>query len=267
MDYRTFISHSLQKGSEVANSYFGKVDGVVKEGDNNQVLTEADLSIGTLLLREIKEVYPDHNIIDEEAGVVDNGSEYTWVVDPIDGTSNFAQGLPLYGILLGLLKDDTSIAGGIALPFFNQIIVAEKGVGAFAEDKRVLVTDESNLINTLVAYGIDGHKENPSLTYSETQTISEIILSCRNLRTTNSAYDMFQVAVGAYGASMNKTSKIWDNVAQQIVLEEAGGIYTDYYGKKIDYHNPLEKVDKNYTWCTANPNLHKALQNIIHDKS
>ena len=264
MKYSEFINLNLGEASEIANKNFGRVTSIVKGDDNNQVLTTTDLEIGKLLIEKIKKVYPDYNIIDEEAGVIDKGSEYTWVVDPIDGTSNFAQGLPLYGILLGLLKVDKSIAGGICLPYFDQIVVAEKGSGAYMSGKRISVTKETKLLNTLVAYGIDGHQEDPDLTYSETKTLSEIILECRNLRTSNSAYDIFQTAVGAFGASLNKTSKIWDNVAQQVVLEEAGALYTDFYGKEIDYSKSLSKAKDNFTWCAAPPKLHKQLQNIIH---
>jgi myo-inositol-1(or 4)-monophosphatase len=72
------------------------------------------------------------------------------------------------------------------------------------------------------------------------------------------------VAKGSYGATLNRTSKIWDNVAQQIILEEAGCTYTDFFGKPIDYSNPVSKARDNFTFCAAPPNLHQALQTLIH---
>jgi myo-inositol-1(or 4)-monophosphatase len=71
------------------------------------------------------------------------------------------------------------------------------------------------------------------------------------------------VAAGKYGAYLNRTSKIWDNIAPQIIIEEAGGIFTDFFGQKIDYSDPLEKADQNFTMCTAAPALHQELQKII----
>src|SRR3989344_8571306 len=175
---------------------------------------------------------------------MDKKSKYTWVVDPIDGTSNFANGLPTYGIMMGLLEDDKAIAGGIVLPAFDQLYVAQKGEGAFCNGQKIRVTSETRLLSSLVAYGIDGHQEDPQKTMKEAEILAKIILNIRNLRTTNSAYDMVQVPAGRYGAFLNRTTKIWDNVALQPIVEEAGGIVTDFWGKPMDYSNPLERVQE-----------------------
>lgn len=264
MNYQSFIQSVLEESSKIANEKFGKVSGTIKGGDSNQILTEADLAIGKLIIEQIEKEYPNYNIIDEEAGVIDNGSEFTWVVDPIDGTSNFAHAVPLYGIMIGLLKKGTPIAGGIALPYFNEIYLAEKGNGTSINEEKVTVTSEQKLINTLVCYGMDAYQDNPDITYAETKLLGEVILSIRNYRTSNSAFDLILVAKGSYGGLLNRTSKIWDNVAQQIIIEEAGGVYTDFFGKPIDYSVPLTKVKDNFTFCTASPILHKQLQDIIH---
>lgn len=264
MTYSKFIKQSLTAAADIARAKFGKVEHTVKTGDNNQVLTEADIAIGQLLLSRIQTEFPKHNIIDEEAGVIDQGSRYTWVVDPIDGTSNFAAGLPHYGIMIGLLDGATPVAGGIALPSFNEIYVTEKGQGAWCGDQQIHVTDEPRLSNMLVAYGIDGHQEQPDLTRQEVKILGEIVLNIRNLRVSNSVYDIIQVAAGKYGAFLNQTSKIWDNVAPQILIEEAGGIYTDFWGKPMDYSAPTTRADQNFTCCMAAPKLHQQLQSIIH---
>jgi len=245
-------------------SYFGKVSATVKLEDNNQVLTEADIAVGKLLVEKCKLAFPTFNIIDEEAGVIDNKSPYTIVIDPIDGTSNFANGLPLFGIFIGVLKEATPIAGAIALPAFGDIYIAEKGKGAFRNGQRVHVSDTTQLKNALVAYGIDGHQENPALTHDETALLGDIILSVRNLRSSNSAFDFAVVADGRYGLVLNQTSKIWDNVAAHIVIEEAGGIYTDFYGQPMNYSDALGRNDENYTVCAGSPVLHAEMQRVIH---
>ncbi len=263
-DYKDFILEALEAASNIARESFGKVSSVTKLDDNNQVLTETDIAIGELLVDKVKQQFPAHNIIDEEAGVIDRGSQFTWVIDPIDGTSNFANGVLTYGILLGLLDGGTPIAGGIAIPSQNEIYVATKGGGAFCGGERVGVTDEPKLLNSLVAYGIDGHQEDPDTTTQETELVGRIVLHIRNLRSSNSAFDQAMVVKGGYGGSLNRTSKIWDNVAQQIVIEEAGGLYTDFFGKPIDYSNPCSRAGQNFTWCAASPILHQQLQAIIH---
>lgn len=266
MEFKEFIQHALIKSAAIANDNFGKVSGVTKGADNNQVLTETDKEIGQLLIQRVREQFPDHNIIDEEAGVIDNHSDFTWVIDPIDGTSNFANGIPTYGIYLGLLEHDIPIAGGAALPAFAKIYVAEKGKGTSCNGQPVHVTTEQNLLSALVAYQIDGHQENPELTHEEGKILANVILNIRNLRTSNSAFDVAMVVEGKYGAILNKTSKIWDNVAQQILIEEAGGIHTDFYGNPMDYANPLMKAHNNFTFCAAAPILHQQLQELIHKR-
>mgnify|MGYP001562877999 CR=1 FL=1 len=262
--YLAFIESALKEVADIANRNFGRVSGITKGDDNNQVLTQTDLEIGKYLIEEIRSAYPKHNIIDEEAGVIDRNSVLTWVIDPIDGTSNFAEGIPTYGTIIGLLKDDKPIAGGVNLPFFNEIIIAEKGKGSYCNKERINVTKETSLLSTLVAYAVDGHQENPEFTREEFRKLAEITLGIRNLRASGSVFDAIMVAKGKYGGYLNQTSKIWDNVGQQIVIEEAGGIYTDFFGKPMDYSNPLSKAEENFSWCTASPILHKQLQGIIH---
>lgn len=264
-EYTKFIGQNLRDAAEIANRNFGRVSAIsTEETDNNQVLTETDLEIGKLIIARITENYPNHNIIDEEAGVVDKNAEYTWVIDPIDGISNFAEGVPTYGIIIGLLHKDQPVAGGAALPFFNEIVVAQKGMGAYSNGKRLNVTKETMLLSTLVAYAIDGHQENPSITYDECRIMADIVLGIRNLRVAGSVFDGVMVAKGKYGAYLNRTSKIWDNVGQQVIIEEAGGIYTDFFGNPMDYSNPLSKAKQNFTWCIGAPEIHKQLQEIIH---
>lgn len=263
--YLSFITQVLEKASEIASQNFENISEVsVKSGDNNQVLTQTDLEIGNMIVAEIQENFSSHNIIDEEAGVIDKKSEFTWVVDPIDGTSNFAEGLPTYGCMVGLLRGDLAIAGGITLPAFSQIYLAEKGRGAYCNGRKISVSGKTELLNSLIAYGIDGHQENPELTTKEVETLGKIILAIRNLRTTNSAYDMAMTTCGKYGLFLNRTTKIWDNVALQPIIEEAGGVVTDFWGKPMDYSNALKRSQENFTICAGAPTLHKQAQELIN---
>lgn len=263
MQYKDFIIESLSKAGKIARDNFGKVVATSKKDDNNQVLTETDLEIGKFLIKQIKKEYPQFNIIDEETGVIDNHSLFTWVIDPIDGTSNYANGIPLYGTMIGLLKGGEPIAGGISLPAFGEICYAEEKSGAYCNGEKIQVSEESKLLSSLIAYAIDGHQEDPEFTRKEVRIMAEIILSSRNLRNTGSCYDAILLAKGKIGGYLNRTSKIWDNVAEQILIEEAGGTYTDFFGNPMDYSRSLTKADINFTFCAAAPDLHEALQKII----
>lgn len=264
MDYKTFIESSLEEAGHIALQHFGNVHPTTKSEDNNQVLTEADLAIGKYLVERVREQYPQHNVIDEETGVIDNGSSYTWVIDPIDGTSNFATKTPTYGIIFGLLENSVPVVGGIAQPSLSQLFVAEKGHGAYCNDEKISVTTNTSLLSTLVAYGIDGKQENPQVTKKEAILIGELVLNIRNLRSNGSSYDVMNVALGAFGGSLAQTSKVWDNVGQQIICEEAGALYTDFFGNSLQYKNILNEHNRNFTWCIAPAQLHTQLQKIIH---
>ena len=169
--------------------------------------------------------------------------------------------------MVGLLDEGMPIAGGVAIPSFHEICIAEKGEGALCNGSRLHVSSETNLLRALVSYGIDGHQENPKYTMDECKFLSELVLGIRNLRTNNSNYDTMLVAKGCLGACLNRTTRIWDNVAPQIIVEEAGGTYTDFFGKPMDYSNPISKAEDNFTVCAAAPMLHKKLQEIIHGRT
>lgn len=265
MEYTNFLKNSLSQASKIALDKFGKVTGVSKEEDNNQVLTETDLTIGKFFIEQISSSYPEHNIIDEEAGVTNKNSDCTWVIDPIDGTSNFANGVPLFGIIVGLIYKDQPLAGGVSLPYFQEIYTAERGQGAFCNGERLKVTTEGSLLNTLVGYGIDGHQENPNITKKECALLSEIILNVRNLRSSGCVFDGMMVAKGKFGAYHHRNTNIWDVVGMQVIIEEAGGIFTQFNGNPMNYSNHLERVKDNYPFCTGAPKIHSQLQKIIQN--
>lgn len=253
----------LKESVALAQKFAGKVSTSIKAGDSNQVLTEADIAIGNSIVSRLRKKYPEHNIINEESGIIDNGSSYTWVIDPIDGTSNFAKGLPMYGTIIGLLKEGVPVLGGVTLPEFEETWIAEKGGGSFCNGRQSRVTEEHNLSRALVAYGIDGHPEDPGFTDRELKLLGRIINSIQNLRCTNSVFDAMMVAGGRMGGYLNQVMKIWDVVGPQVIIEEAGGLVTDFSGYRLDYRNHLKDSRANYTFFSAPPQLHARLLKLI----
>ena len=218
MDYQMFLLKTLTTASQIARERFGNVSSARKCGDPNQVVTEADREISSMIIAEIQRTYPSHNILDEEAGIFDNASAYTWVIDPIDGTSNFAQASPLYGCMLGLLKDHEPVAGGFALPAFHEIYTAEKGKGAYCNQQRVQVQDDQELFSALIAYGIEGKQEASKSTRQECELLADILLACGSVHTSGSVFDAARVAKGVYGGFLYRDCKIWDTVAPHLLL-------------------------------------------------
>lgn len=264
MDYLDFLTNILRHASDIAKSNMGNIRYWIKDNDNNQVVTKVDNEIGKYIIKEISKSFENHNIIDEEQGIIDKSSEYTWAIDPIDGTSNYVCSVPTYGILVGLLEQGTPIAGGIALPYFSDIYTAQKSKGAFRNNQKIHVSNEDCLANCLVAYGLDGNTENPEDTLEDAKVLAKMASKTRNLRNSNSVYDVALVADGRYAAAVNRSSRVWDNVAQQILIEEAGGVYTDLSGNPVKYNSPLTRVGQNFTFLAASPQIHEELKAIIN---
>jgi len=265
MDYKDFITNTLKKAGVISLKYFSKVEGTEKIDDINQVYTIADLEIGKIILDEINRNYPNDNTIDEELGGVDKGSNITWVVDPIDGSSNYLAGLPFFGIMIGVLKDDIPFAGGVYLPKFDELYFAQKGFGSFCNDNPIKVTKEKELSKLLIAYGIDSNKDTEK-TLIEATNLAKIVLSTRNVRLTNCVFDAMMVAKGSFGGYLNRSSKIWDNIAPEIIITEAGGIYTDFNGLVQDYSNPFTRLKQNFEYIAAPIDLHSKIFEIIKTK-
>lgn len=263
MSYRDTIVELLAESASISNRYFGKVSYSIKPGDNNQVLTKADLEIGDYIVSTLQKKYPEHNIIDEESGFIDKRSEYTWVVDPIDGTGNFAVGLPLYGIIIGLLHKNDPIAGGVSLPYFDETYYGEKGQGAYRNGQLVRVSSNPRLSQSLVAYGLDSHYDNPEFTKNEMTILGRLVNSIQNLRSSNSVYDAMMVASGKFGGYANQSMRIWDVVGPQIIIEEAGGKVTDIEGNSINYKNHMEKIRDHFTFLSASNILHSQILEVI----
>jgi len=257
------IISSLKEASIIACKYSGKIDSIEKTEDNNQVLTAADLEIGAMLISKLKKYFPNDNIIDEETGVIDNHSEYTWTIDPIDGTSNFANGVPLYGIMIGLLKEDTPIAGGIALPAFSKIYSAQIGKGAFCNTKRIHLPEEKDLDKVLFSFNFDGERDNPTRTYETGKKIAEFALNTRNIRSSNSAFDLAMVAEGSYGGSIMSNGKIWDIVPILAIIKEAGGNASDLKGNELIFNNHLNRVSENMELVISSKYLHPRIIQIL----
>jgi myo-inositol-1(or 4)-monophosphatase len=263
LGFTAFLSWQLAAASQVALSYFGQVSAVFKDGDPAQVLTEADVMIGRMLVAAVRSAYPDHNVIDEETGVVDHRSRYTWVIDPIEATGNFAAGLPDFGIMIGLLDGAAPVAGGIAVPAHGRTYLAERGRGATCNGTSIRASAEHDLERALMSFGFDADRADPARTLQATGLLAAIALACGG--TVNSgceAVDPMYVADGRLGGRVNLCSRIWDNVAPQIIAEEAGAVWTAADGTPLDYTHPTERAAQNFAFCVAAPALHRPLTEV-----
>lgn len=251
-----FIKKLLLESGDVLRSGFGHVTQIDNKQDQSNIVTESDFKSEELIRKLISDTHPDHNILGEEHGFEDKKSAYTWIIDPLDGTSNYASQIPWFGVLVALVKNGQPIISGAYLPMSNDLYLAEKGKGVLKNNKRITVTNETNLKNILCCYSLDYSKD-ITKTDREVQFIKNLVQNCRNLRSTNSCVDFCLVADGRIGAALNQTMKIWDIAAPQLILEEAGGKVTNIHGEKIIYEPSHSSLSDNFTAIAANSALHE----------
>ncbi|MBN1820867.1 MAG: inositol monophosphatase [Prolixibacteraceae bacterium] len=253
---------AIHSAGQILMSYFGKItDYTVKESQSS-IVTRADLESEEKIMQIIKGNFPDHNTIGEETGFQDKGSEFTWVVDPLDGTSNFAAGLPWFGIIICLLKNAELYMAGCSLPYYNNVYFAEKGKGATLNGQPIFVSKETNLKNVLFSYGLD-YSDDFSLTDFHSKIFRELVKNTRNIRATNCLLDFCYTADGRLGGCINQITKIWDIAGPQLIIEEAGGVFTNTDGTPIKYSLNKTNYNKNYTVAGSNKVLHPQIIELI----
>jgi myo-inositol-1(or 4)-monophosphatase len=262
--FKTTITRALQTAGSVLMKHFGKVTDIRVKENLSSVVSEADLESEKAILEIITKDFPDHNIISEESGYKYKGSEYTWIVDPLDGTSNFVAGLPWFGILIAVMKDHTPVAGGAYIPVDQQLYYAEQDKKARLNGEIIQISQSSELKNVLVAYSLDFcpfFKD----TLAETSIIASLVRNARNVRSTNCLLDLCYTADGRLGAVINQKEKIWDIAAPWLIIKEAGGLVTDREGNELNFSLSDKDYGKDYPMIGANPHIHAQIIRLIQD--
>ena len=183
-----FIEQLLKNAGEVLKSGFGKDIRIDDKHDQSNIVTEIDFKSEETLRKLITKSYPDHNILGEEHGFEDKGSEYTWIIDPLDGTSNYAAQIPWFGILVALVRNGQSTLSGAYLPMSDEMYLAELGKGATKNGRKIQVSEVKDLRKMLCCYSLDYSKD-ISKTEREVRIIKNLVQNIRNLRSTNSIVD------------------------------------------------------------------------------
>lgn len=206
-----------------------------KEGVNNLV-TEADHAAEKVIIDSIKKDFPDHYILSEEAGAIVQDSQYKWIIDPIDGTINFAQGIPICCVSVGVEHNGQMILGAVYNPFINELFVAERGKGATLNDRKIKVSQRENILSACVVTGFPyTYLDEPN---GPLQVFERFIRKGIPVRRLGSAaIDLCWVACGRFDAFYEHKLNAWDSAAGFLIVEEAGGKVTDYKG---DYYSPYQ---------------------------
>src|SRR5713101_3424593 len=214
--------------------YFHQHVKVEYKGDADLV-TIADRKSEILIRERIKKLWPSHDVLGEEQGLVDTGSDYRWYVDPLDGTTNFAHGFPVFCVSMALEHKNQRIAGVVYDPTRDELFTAERGSGAYLNQQRIQVSKTANLAECLVATGFPSHKrhKNPNIYFYH-----QITLRTHGVRRAGSAaLDLCYVACGRLDGSWEFNLNLWDTAAGVLIVEEAGGRVTDFHGGPFQLHS------------------------------
>jgi myo-inositol-1(or 4)-monophosphatase len=251
------LREAAQAGAAQLRHYFNNPDLVtsVKSGGINDLVTEADHASDKAIIEVIRTHYPDHFILSEETGNVPTTSEYKWIIDPIDGTINFAQGIPICCVSIGVEKDGEMILGAVYAPFLNEAFFTEKGKGAFLNDKPISVSAQTDLMRSCLVTGFPysyTDQENGPL-----EVFGRFIRKGVPVRRLGSAaIDLCWVAAGRFDGFYEHKLNAWDSAAGFLLVEEAGGKVTDYEGKPYSPYQPRI--------CATNGLIHEELLKVVH---
>lgn len=209
-------------------SYFrGTNLGIETKSNIYDVVTRADKQGEAFLLEQIQKLFPDHAVLGEESGAHAGTGDYLWVIDPLDGTNNFSQGLPVFTVSIGLQYKGEAVLGVVYAPYFDELYTAVKGGGAYLNGKSLRVSAKSALAESVLGTGFPYDKDvNPD---NNAGNLVSILPSLRGIRRMGSAaYDLACVAAGFLDGYWELALHPWDICAGALLVEEAGGIVRSF---------------------------------------
>ncbi|VAV84770.1 Inositol-1-monophosphatase [hydrothermal vent metagenome] len=215
-----------RKAGELLRGSLGAVDSVEFKGAVD-IVTEMDKRAEALIVGAIKGRFPEHGILAEEGGEVVSTSPYRWIIDPLDGTTNYAHGFPFYCVSIGIEAHGVMEAGVVYAPAMDELFTAEKGKGAYLNGERIHVSKTAKLDTSLLAtgfpYDIRTSKDNNLDHFGNFAVRSQAIR-----RAGAAAYDLCTVAAGRFDGFWEMKLRPWDIAAGLLMVEEAGGMVTDF---------------------------------------
>ncbi len=228
-----FARQIAYEAGQITLQYFQRDVTIERKADESPV-TIADRAAERHLRAMIQAAYPDHAVLGEEDGL--SGSEqatYRWVLDPIDGTKSFVRGVPLYGVLIGLLREGEPVLGVIHLPALAETVAAAQGLGCFWNNQPCRVSSISTLRESLVV-GTTAHDYER---YAKAAAFQRILARAALFRTWGDCYGYALVATGRAEVALDPAMNVWDAAALLPILTEAGGTYTDWQGTPTIYNH------------------------------
>jgi len=252
------LINAVEAGAKVMQHYFNSKSLLIsnKEGINNLV-TEADHASEKAIFETIKEQFPDHILLGEETGEIKMDSEYKWIIDPIDGTVNYAHGIPICCVSIGLEHNGTMIMGAVYNPFLKEFYFAEAGKGALLNSQQIHVSTETEVLKSCLVTGFPyTYLNQPNGPLEAFGRFIRAGIPVRRLG--SAAIDLCWVACGRFDGFFEHKLETWDSAAGFLIVQEAGGRVTDFDGNPFSHYQ--HKI------LATNGKIHDEILDVINQR-
>lgn len=251
-----FAIETAREAGHILLEKFGRKINISKKGDIDLV-TEADLASEKYIIEKIKSYYPKHSILAEESGesivAADGDKKWKWIIDPLDGTTNFAHGYPCFCVTLALEHNGELVIGVTFDPTRDEMFSAERGQGANLNNRKICVSETGDLSEALI---VTGFPYNFKQKADFARHLTEFLLSARGIRRDGSAaIDMAYVACGRFDGFWEEGLNPWDLAAGVLLIEEAGGRVSYYDNSPFSIYKP--------PICASNGLIHREMLGIL----
>lgn len=247
----------LHQAAHVVKRHFGKVGYELKAKAN--LVTTADKKSQQTILTIIRKNFPNHDYLAEEEGTKNTGSPFTWVIDPIDGTTNFFHTFPQCSISIALFHGNEPVLGGVINPINGELFFAQKGKGATLNGKKIHVSKTTKIENSLLVTGFPYNRFDRM--DSLLNRFGQFLASCHDVRRLGSAaLDLCWLAAGRIDGYWEDNLNPWDVGAGTLILQEAGGKVTDFDGKT---YKTIPQYGR--TICATNGKIHPQMLKILKE--
>lgn len=228
---------AIKEAGAILQSQFSQTFKVEYKQGLNNLVTEVDKNSEAAILSIVKNQFPGHFILSEECGEIAQESDIKWIIDPIDGTVNYAHGIPLCCVSIGIEKNGEMILGAVYNPFMNELFFAEKTKGAFLNERPVHVSSVTRVENSCIVTGFPyTYLELPNGPIAVVERFIKRGIPIRRLG--SAALDLCWVACGRFDAFYEHSLNPWDSAAGYLIVEEAGGRVTDMNNGKYSPYQP-----------------------------
>jgi myo-inositol-1(or 4)-monophosphatase len=246
-----------RKAGRILIDSYGEIRRVRRKGVIDLV-TEADLHSEEYLLDAIHTNFPKHRVISEESAGLDGDEEHCWYVDPLDGTVNYAHGIPIFAVSLAYVVSGIVRLGVVYNPILNECFKAERDKGSWLNEKPIKVSTASDLNHSLLVTGFPYDiRRNPQNNLDHYNLFALLTEGVRRLG--SAALDLCYVAAGRFDGYWEIRLGPWDVAAGALIVKEAGGVVSDLYGELGYFHPP-------YSILAANPRIYPQMLELLHRK-